>query len=226
MLAILLLMATVFATSQAYSVRQANAYIDFILREPFIKEAQYSRIDPYKVPDIHVSLISRRITDNEAKLTKGSILNLSRVRRSGDCSVPLWQSANVTFNCVLQFPGLAVNYTANVTYDSMQLIFYPKADVRDTEVSIQITTTKEENIPNLKLFFVTDVGHMKVTTKMITIGDISNVITPPIRDAILEQATTNMHKALNGRFKDALAFSIYKTPVPFVGDFSQIVNSK
>jgi len=211
MLLLLFLTAYVLSNTQAFTQKDANDYIDSVLRTNFVFEIFYSRLEPYNLPNIHVD------SDNEANLVKGHLLNLGQVRRSGDCSEPLWQFANISFLCTLNFSNpLIINYTANVTYDDKQIVFYPNATVRSTEVAIQITTTKEENIPNMRMFSIRNIGSMTVISKMIGVdANVSNIVEPPIREVFAKESTTNLRNALYGRFKAALAFSIYKTPIPF-----------
>ncbi|GFU22812.1 uncharacterized protein NPIL_341041 [Nephila pilipes] len=215
MLLIIITAAAVLANVEGFTHKDANSYIDYVLSNKFAEEVQYSRLEPFKFPDINIDLISKRITDNKAKLDKGRLHYLSKVKRVGDCSVPHWSSANLTFTCTLGFKELVVNYTANVTYDNMQLIFYPTTSITESDITIQVSTSPSENIPSLRLLIVNKVGKMYVTTKMLSIGDIAQIVGPPIQDAIVRTCTTTIHKTLNGRFKEALSYSIYKTPVPF-----------
>ncbi|XP_055930179.1 uncharacterized protein LOC129960655 [Argiope bruennichi] len=216
MLLLVAVAAVLLANAECFTPRDANNYIDYVLTSNFASEVQYSRLDPIKLPDIKIDLISKRVWDNKATLTKGELHNLSKVKRVRDCSVPHWSSANITFICTLGFKELIVNYTANVSYDNMQLIFYPVTSITEGLVTIQITSSKYENIPSLRLLIVNSVGKMYVTSRMISVGDVSQIVGPQIRDAIVEASTTNLHKILTGRFKEALGYSIYKTPVPFV----------
>ncbi|CAL1276384.1 unnamed protein product [Larinioides sclopetarius] len=216
MLFLVAVAAVLLTNVECFTHKDANYYMDYVLSSEFASEAQYSRLDPVKLPDIKLDLISKRIWDNKAELIKGELHNLSTVKRINDCSVPHWSSANVTFICTLTFSKLVVNYTANVSYDNMQLIFYPTTAVTDTLLTIQITSSKIENIPTLKLLIVNSVGKMYVTSRMISIGDVSEMVGPPIRDAIVESSTTNLHRILTGRFKETLSYTILKTPVPFL----------
>ncbi|GFW31695.1 uncharacterized protein TNCV_4683671 [Trichonephila clavipes] len=215
MLLLVVIAVAVIANVDGFTHQDANKYIDYVLSSKFASEVEYSRLDPLKFPDINIDLISKRITDNKAKMNKGQLHHLSKVRRLGDCSVPHWSSANLTFTCTLGFNQLVVNYTANVTYDNMQLVFYPTTTISESNIMIQVTTSPNENIPSLRLLIVNNIGKMYVTTKMISIGDVSEMVGPPIRDAIIKTCTIEIHKTLTGRFREALSYSIYKTPVPF-----------
>ncbi|KAG8198361.1 hypothetical protein JTE90_021609 [Oedothorax gibbosus] len=167
--------------STAYSIEEANAYLDSVFEGKFKEEIEYSRLDPYKFPDIHVDLISRRLTENNANLTMGKLHNLSKIRRSGDCTQPIWTFANISFTCHLRF-DLTLNYTANVTFDNMQLVFYPTTLITDSSVTIQVTSTPHENIPNLKVFRLISIGNVRVITHMISIGGVSEDIVPFIEE--------------------------------------------
>ncbi|GIY34240.1 hypothetical protein CDAR_33101 [Caerostris darwini] len=216
MLLLLTTIVAVLCNAEGFTPQDANEYIDNVLSGKFADEIEYSRLDPYKFPEINIDLISKRIWDNKAQLNKGLLHHVSTVKRINDCSVPHWTSANVTFTCTLGFNKLVLNYTANVTYDNMQLGFYPTTSITGTMITIQVSTSKYENIPSLRLLIVNNAGEMLVTSRMISVGDVSQIVGPPIRDAIVKTGTTGMHKLLNGRFKDALGYSIYRTPVSFV----------
>lgn len=200
---------------QAFTHHDANDYIERVLENRFLEEAKYSRLDPYKLDDIKVPLNYSYRQNGSATLWNGKIINLSKVRRSADCTVPRYQSANVTFTCFLRFDHLRINYTANATFDNMELMFYPHVAIRGTNFTIQVTSAVQEDIPNLRMMFINHIGNINVTAQMISIGDTSEKIGPFIHTALVENSTRYLHRILNGRFRDALAYSIYKTPVIF-----------
>lgn len=97
----------------------------------------------------------------------------------------------------------------------MQFVFYPTTLISDSSVTIHVTSNPHENIPNLRNFRVNAIGMMRVTTHMIRIAGVEEDIVPPIEERIISTAKTNLLKVLTGRFKDALSYSIYKTPLDF-----------
>lgn len=201
---------------QAFTSEDANLYMDRVLNGRFVEEAGYSRLDPYKIDDFQLQLNSSYgVKAGNAVLDQGKLIHLSKVRRSADCTVPVYQSANVTFTCFLRFDKLQVNYTANVSYENVGIKFFPKVHIEGTNITVQATSNREDDVPNLKLLFINRIGNMTVTAKMISIGNLDIRILPPIREALERKTMMTLHQAIGGRFKDALAYSIYKTPFGF-----------
>lgn len=215
MFLLLLVLSVLLGSIQALKYEEANEYMDRVLNSRFVEEAKYSRLDPYKLDNISVALNSTGIQKGRALLSKGKLLHLSRVRRAADCTVPFFQSANITFTCFLRFDQLRVNYTAEADYENMNVVFYPHVAIKDTNVTVQVTTNREDDIPSLKLIFINHMGRMNVTANMISIGDLAQRVGPPVREALIKKSVQTMHQAIGGRFKDALSYSIYKTPVGF-----------
>lgn len=182
----------------------------------FVSEASYNRLDPYKIDDIIVPLNnSKGVRAGKVFLDQGNLINLSKVRRAADCDVAFYESANITFTCFIGFDNLQVNYTGNLMYENnVDKKFYPKVNIKNTNITVQVTSNREYDIPNLKLLFINNIGNITVTHNLsLEFIKLFTVIGPPIREALERKAIMTLHQAINGRFKDALAYSIYKTPL-------------
>lgn len=209
------LLMSFFTGIQALTHEEANRYMDSVLNGRFVEEAKYSRLDPYKLENITVAINHTGKQRGKAVLTKGQLFHMSKVRRAAHCSVPFMESANTTFTCYLRFDHLQANYSAEAEYDNMNVMFYPHVTVKKTNITVQITSNPEEDIPSLRLLFINHLGSINVTADMLSIGNLSQVVGPPVREALVKKASQGLHHLISGRFKDCLGYSIYKTPVGF-----------
>ncbi|GBM32257.1 hypothetical protein AVEN_191199-1 [Araneus ventricosus] len=210
-----------------YVIEDSDSYIDSVLENRYFLETSYGRLDPYALDDDRIENVfvqrkknkDKAIANNYLDLKHGKLENLSRLKRITDCTKPLWRSKNVTFDCYLGFDELQMKYDASSYLDNEVSKFELLASIVNTRLKIKVTSSYKDNVPNLQDFTVLNNGKLTVKTAHV-IADTyfaSSDSPPPYnQDALLKHFYTLLLKILNGRFKEVLSYSIYKTPLHFL----------
>ncbi|XP_055936361.1 uncharacterized protein LOC129966038 isoform X2 [Argiope bruennichi] len=210
-----------------YVVEDSDSYIDSVLENRYFVEISYGKLDPYILDDdrIENAFIQRKknrdksIANNYLDLKKGKLENLSRLKRITDCTKPLFRSKNVTFECYLGFDELQMKYDATSYLENQVSKFELIASIVNTRLKVKVTSSYKDNVPNLQDFTILNNGKVTVkSARVIADTYLASSDSPPPynQDAILEHFYTLLLKILNGRFKEALSYSIYKTPIHFL----------
>ncbi|GFU26232.1 uncharacterized protein NPIL_27211 [Nephila pilipes] len=205
-----------------HTKEDSDSYIDSVLENRYFLESAYSKLDPYSLDDDRINnffLQSKRKNKNSGNnhldLKNGLLENLSRLKRISDCTIPIWRKSNVTFICYLGFDELEMKYNAKSYIENHISDFELITSITNTRLSVKITSSYKDNVPNLQDFSILNTGKITVKTAQV-IADTyysSNIYNT---ESIIKHFSSTLLKILNGRFKEVLSYSIYKTPLHFL----------
>ncbi|XP_042905499.1 uncharacterized protein [Parasteatoda tepidariorum] len=209
---------------EEYTIEDSNSYIDSVLANRFLFESKYSKLDPLVLSSTRLEKVFVRDPQNEdanfLKLEKGELEHLSNVRRNSECSIPEFIERNITFECSLGFDELTLKYQAEAHNGSDVYNFQLIVTVKQTKLSLKVTSTLSDNVPTILDYSVDNVGKISIIAAIDIVGaqarSPSSIETLYNSKVILTYFSEEVNSILKGRFKEVLNYSIYKTPLHFL----------